>query len=58
MMSAMAYGQKQLDGGNIGSIHEDCSGFDWQPLTKNEQKKVQEQSTNNSKNETINSDNK
>jgi hypothetical protein len=52
MMSAMSYGQKQLE---VGSIHEDCSGFDYQPLSKDEQKKVQEQNSNS---ETNNSDNK
>ena len=53
MMSAMSYGQKQLE---VGSIHEDCSGFDYQPLSEAEQKKVQEQTANNK--ETVNSDNK
>ena len=53
MKSAMAYCQRQLE---VGSIHEDCSGFDYQPLSKDEQKKVQEQSLNNK--ETKNSDNK
>ncbi len=55
MKSAMAYGQRQLE---VGSIHEDCSGFDWQPLSENEQKKVQEQSQTISSKETVNSDNK
>lgn len=48
-MSAFQYGQK-----TIGSIHEDCSGFDFQPLSQEEQKKVLEQSMQ----ETKKSDNK
>lgn len=44
----------------IGSIHEDCSGFDFQPLTEAEQTKVKNQQVINeeTKNQSNNSENK
>ena len=44
--------------GTIGAIHEDCSGFDFQPLTEAEQEKVRAQVLNEEKKTNNNSENK